>query len=267
MNATERTALRLNLPAPVCEKLARLTALHKVPLTQTVERLLTSALEQEAPGELPKPEPLQLDQVTLLLFNGNDPELGARVLRFLAHHFRFARMVHLTYQRPKSESPGDYFQIPRFDYRQAMRFQSRCLGPYVQTPYVIQIEPDGFPVNPHLWTDDFLEWDYIGAPWPPNLAPAEYRVGNGGCSLRSKKFLDAIESAPDHFEENGDCYMCQRPDVRQHLEKQGIRFAPLDVAMRFAMENVIPEFPGWTEDQSFGFHGMVGERARVLDGF
>ena len=25
---------------------------------------------------------------------------------------------------------------------------------------------DGHIVNPHLWTNEFLKYDYIGAPWP-----------------------------------------------------------------------------------------------------
>lgn len=39
--------------------------------------------------------------------------------------------------------------------------------------------------------EDFLEYDYIGAPWRKNGGPEQYdgRVGNGGLSLRSKSFM------------------------------------------------------------------------------
>jgi len=41
--------------------------------------------------------------------------------------------------------------------------------------------------------DDFLECDYIGAPWPEYQNDNKYKVGNGGLSLRSKKcMIDVI---------------------------------------------------------------------------
>jgi hypothetical protein len=41
--------------------------------------------------------------------------------------------------------------------------------------------------------DEFLEWDYIGAPWPDHQNDNKFNVGNGGLSLRSKKcMLDVI---------------------------------------------------------------------------
>ena len=40
----------------------------------------------------------------------------------------------------------------------------------------------------------FLEYDYVGAPWPPNQDDNSYGVGNGGFSLRSKsKMLECID--------------------------------------------------------------------------
>ena len=43
--------------------------------------------------------------------------------------------------------------------------------------------------------NDFLEWDYIGAPWPLTQNDTENSVGNGGFSLRSKKcMLEVIKT-------------------------------------------------------------------------
>lgn len=262
-----REKLSVYLPSGLVSSLQASSAAGHEPLTSTVERLLTAGLAGESSKAESPRDPLRLEDVTLLLFNGNDPEQGARVLRYVTHHISFARVIHLTFARPVAACPGEYFQIPRFDYRQAMRFQARSLARYVETPYVLQIECDGFPVHPHLWTADFRDWDYIGAPWPPQLASEGCRVGNGGCSLRSRRFLEAMETAPDHYDENGDTYMCQRPDVREHLAASGIRFAPVEVAMRFSFENLIPEFPWWTDDMSFGFHGFRGDREKILSGW
>ena len=59
------------------------------------------------------------------------------------------------------------------------------------------IHDDGFVVNPDSWQDDFLNYDYIGAPYPLPQDNFSYRdidgnlirVGNS-VSLRSKKLLD-----------------------------------------------------------------------------
>ena len=40
--------------------------------------------------------------------------------------------------------------------------------------------------------DDFLHWDYIGAPWPENQDDNKGGVGNGGISLRSKCVMKKI---------------------------------------------------------------------------
>jgi len=41
--------------------------------------------------------------------------------------------------------------------------------------------------------DDFINWDYIGAPWPPSSNINPNNVGNGGFSLRSKiKMIEII---------------------------------------------------------------------------
>jgi len=40
--------------------------------------------------------------------------------------------------------------------------------------------------------DDFLHWDYIGAPWPENQNDNSHGVGNGGLSLRSKSIMKKI---------------------------------------------------------------------------
>lgn len=63
------------------------------------------------------------------------------------------------------------------------------LNKYIETSYVLIIQYDGFILNPDAWTDEFLEYDYIGAPW---WYTDDCNVGNGGFSLRSKKLLEIL---------------------------------------------------------------------------
>jgi hypothetical protein len=40
--------------------------------------------------------------------------------------------------------------------------------------------------------DDFIKWDYIGAPWPKEKDDTPNCVGNGGFSLRTKKCMEDV---------------------------------------------------------------------------
>ena len=59
---------------------------------------------------------------------------------------------------------------------------------YFDTDYVLTFQSDGFILNPDAWTDEFFNYDYIGAPWGDN----RYAVGNGGFSFRSKKLMNFV---------------------------------------------------------------------------
>jgi tetratricopeptide (TPR) repeat protein len=112
---------------------------------------------------------------------------------------------------------------------------------------VLVIQWDGYVVNPAAWTDAFLQYDYIGAPW--GFHNDAHRVGNGGFSLRSSRLLRAL-SDPDISETDPEDEMiCRR--YRPLLEERyGIRFAPEALAARFSFETT------YFEDQPFGFHGL-----------
>ena len=37
---------------------------------------------------------------------------------------------------------------------------------FINTEFCMLIHPDGFLVNPESWKPEFLNYDYIGSPWP-----------------------------------------------------------------------------------------------------
>jgi len=124
-------------------------------------------------------------------------------------------------------------------------FMLKSLGQFIRTSHVLVIQWDGYIVDAGAWTEDFLACDYIGAPW--HHVPGSFSVGNGGFSLRSRSLLDALlEQAfiPSHPED-----VCIYVEHRIQLEALGLRFAPLELARRFAVEDE-PMRPG-----VFGFHG------------
>lgn len=132
---------------------------------------------------------------------------------------------------------------------------------YVQTPFAFLFHADGYPINPDCWRDEWLLYDYIGAPWPLPRDNFSYlddqgrlqRVGNS-VSLRSKKLLDAPTSLNLPWKSyygytNEDGFLCCHN--RSILESHGIRYAPLEEAVRFSKEHSIPENEGV---KTFAFH-------------
>jgi hypothetical protein len=119
------------------------------------------------------------------------------------------------------------------------------LRQYVSGTHVLIIQWDSFILHPELWTNDFLQHDYIGAVWPHH---PDTPVGNGGFSLRSVKLLEALESPKVTKRHPEDFCICD--DNKATLENQfGIQFAPSNVAEQFAVERT-----DW--HPAFGFHGF-----------
>lgn len=142
---------------------------------------------------------------------------------------------------------------------------------HVDTEFCLTVQHDGFITNPYLWTDEYLKYDYIGAPWKIRndcyLDPKgnHIRVGNGGFSLRSQKLLNTanIEHIPfastmhgdyykhlNHFSKNEDNIICVHN--RELYEKYGNVFAPFEVAVNFSKETSLPENETL---ETFGVHG------------
>ncbi len=144
------------------------------------------------------------------------------------------------------------------DWNKAVIFD---LWKYVDTPYCMLVHADGYVINPSCWTDEFLEYDYVGSPWP--LPTDEYsyrdyygniqRVGNS-VSLRSWDMLYAPFDMQLPWREyygntNEDGYLAVHN--RHALEGRGLKFAPLELAVHFGKEAPIPENENLN---TFAFH-------------
>lgn len=118
--------------------------------------------------------------------------------------------------------------------------------------FILTVHSDSWIVNPDAWKEQFLDYDFIGAPWPNKI------VGNDGFSIRSQKLLRClaelpIEPTPEACHP-ADCVTCleqcdsRTKCFRKELEAQGVTYAPYELAHQFSIEN---EFYAG----SFGFHG------------
>lgn len=184
---------------------------------------------------------LYLPQVTLVLADCVDYQRGKKSLDYSTQQIQFGSVKHLTaFKRPDPR----IVPIPRLsNIQQYNDFIVRDLTHYFDTTHVLVTQWDGFVWNPQLWKDHFLDYDYIGAPWPASLLHRQqdvdrgYLVGNGGFSLRSKKLQQVLH---DHYHELDHSHFAEDVRIcqfnRRFLEHHGCVFAPPEVARTFSWE-------------------------------
>lgn len=135
---------------------------------------------------------------------------------------------------------------------------------YVDTDFAMVIHADGYVVNPSSWKDEFLNYDYIGAPWPLPVDNFSYltpkgeliRVGNS-VSLRSRRIMELPQKLGLVWKSyygysNEDGFLCVHH--RDLLIDNGCTFAPLEVAKHFSKEHEIAENVEITKP--FAFHSL-----------
>lgn len=193
---------------------------------------------------------LELDNITLAIVDCLESRRVEKALDFCTKNTKFGDVLFFTdlaceskYKTvpiPTVKNTGDYVQ-----------FLTQDLIDHIKTEFVMVCQYDGFIINHQQWTDEFLEYDYIGAPWA-----APFVVGNGGFCIRSKKCLEVFkdlytpnfsESQPYVPEFAEDWYYCVT--IRQRCEDAGVKFAPAELGVKFAVEQVV------TSQPTFGFHG------------
>lgn len=142
---------------------------------------------------------------------------------------------------------------------------------YITDDFCLNVQHDSTIIDSSKWSDDYLKYDYIGAPWPMNIIQASDMVagriekipnvvGNGGFSLRTRKFVE--ESAKLGWQhKNEDLNIC----VFNYgtMKEAGINFAPPELAAQFSVEHPTP-YKNFDRRilftyNSFGFHGEFNE--------
>lgn len=189
-----------------------------------------------------------LSAVTLVAVTSVAIEPTLRALDASMRQARFAHALLLSDQPPRGNGDGQIEWRPidpltsRSDYS---RFMLQRLACEIRTSHALCVQWDGFVLDGSNWNPAFLDYDYIGAPWPH--FQDGHNVGNGGFSLRSRRLLDACADLPFDAQEAEDVLISR--SCRPFLEQQGLRFAPEILAREFAYERTRPS------GREFGFHG------------
>ena len=127
-------------------------------------------------------------------------------------------------------------------------FICKELHKYVTTSHVLNIQWDGYVLNGSAWNEKFLQFDYVGAPWPWDQTGM-----NAGFALISKKLLAELATG-DYESSPFDINVTKK--YRKRLEDKGFKFADPETAASFSAENV--PYTG-----QLGWHGentFAGER-------
>lgn len=138
---------------------------------------------------------------------------------------------------------------------------------FILEDFCLNVQHDSTIIDVEKWDNRFMDYDYIGAPWPMSIIQASDMVagrideipnvvGNGGFSLRTRKFVE--ESAKLGWEhKNEDLNICVFNYDR--MTSAGIKFAPPELAAKFSKEHPTP-YGAFSREllysyDSFGFHG------------
>ena len=211
---------------------------------------------------------LNLPNVTLILVSGLGyrTEDNVRALKYSQKKIKFAETKYIQLDSIKDIN----------DWSKTIIYE---LPKYIDTDYCLLVHENGFVVNPESWNPEWLNYDYVGSPWPLPQDDYSYRDGEGNIvrvgnsvSLRSKKLMNLIatkewKSYYGFYNEDG-FITCHHG---KWLESQGCKIAPLEVAKFFGRELDMPE--NQDVDKPFIFHynkvfpGRNKEFYELLTGF
>ncbi|MDA8130454.1 MAG: DUF5672 family protein [Elusimicrobia bacterium] len=216
---------------------------------------------------------LSLPDVTLIAMATRSVEETVAGMEYSCRGVEFGAVKLLSHYTPPALARNRRIEFQRIEKVPSIDDWSRKiiydLGAHVRTDFALLVHADGFVVNPGSWRKEFLDYDYIGAPWPLPTDDFSYRDANGNIvrvgnsvSLRSKRLLDlpvklGLPWEPYRGYYNEDGFICVKN--RHIYEGHGMKFAPLELAAYFSHESMIPEVRGI---KPFVFHKWAGSNAR-----
>lgn len=175
---------------------------------------------------------IQLPTVTLVIYEAKAFEMASLVIKELTSQIQFEDFFGCFDPRPLDKNEGQ-------------KWLWETMPKSINTTHVLNVEWDSGINDLSMWTDEFLDYDFIGAPWPWH--EENQRVGNGGFSLISTELLMRLTDGDYPYLFPWDDTLCRT--YRPLLEREGFKWAPEEVANRFSLE--------WGPlRRSFGYHDV-----------
>jgi hypothetical protein len=192
---------------------------------------------------------IYLKDVTLVVVDSMSHALTAMAIHECTKHAIF-RAINIHTNAPEliPVSEAHYYEAPLFPTKDdVMWYLWQEVPKPLRTSHFLFIQWDSWITNPARWRPEYLEYDYIGAPWP--FHEDEHQVGNGGFSLRSARLARHVASTMgrETLVSSEDHMLCRY--YRTQLEAEGFRWAPIELAREFSYECEAPH-------DTFGYHAM-----------
>jgi hypothetical protein len=188
---------------------------------------------------------LDLSHISLVCVESRNPKLAKFAIDQCLSHAIFGECILLSENFFELPSYITQVEIPAINSTQDYsKFMINELHKYFDLDIALIIQWDGFILSPDSWNDEFLKFDYIGAPWIERGI-----AGNGGFSLRSKKLCQALAKMSVKETHPEDWVICTL--LKKDLEeKYNISFPSFEIARQFAFES------DKTGLKTFGFHAI-----------
>ena len=196
---------------------------------------------------------LHLPDVTLVAIDSICHELTARAVKECLDKAQFGAVKIFTDNRAPFQAAFDseIIEAPTFaSLDEVMIYLWYQVPQHIATSHALVVQWDSGIISEACWSERFLQFDYVGAPW--GWYGDQYEVGNGGFSLRSRRLMRFVAKRKQDFPlgHPEDDVLCRR--YRKNLERRGFRWCPNDLALQFSFE--------WTGfsgiDRHFGYHGV-----------
>ena len=211
-------------------------------------------------------ETLDLSTITYLcvLPNGapsgnNNIESVLKIGHETSKNIKFYNKIIYTPQKPDCETYD--FEVRAIEHLEFNEYTPWLLSnqkDLFESKFMLNFHADGMIQNRSAWKDEFLSYDYVGAPWDDYT-----NGGNGGFSLRSKRLCKSaseIDLSGFNFSQgnsynriipnNEDVIICRT--YENFLKYRSIRFAPSELSCKFSTEHFAHDVDDFRD--GFGFH-------------
>ena len=203
---------------------------------------------------------LKLPDATLVMIETREHELARMAVEDCLRVAEFGDVLIVT------DKPGRFGDVDaryhvvsdwpdKLGWARSMWFD---VPPLLRTSHMLAIQWDSWIWDTSMWRDEFMNYDFIGAPWWHRDGK---NVGNSGFCLKSTRLARYIAKHRDKFPCDTsveDDLLCRT--YRSKLEDAGFVWAPEKVAHDFAFECCRPS----PTSRHFGFHAMFNW-GEVLD--
>lgn len=220
---------------------------------------------------------LNLKNITLVSICG-DSRFLSNILKAAKHCLKYADFykVKILSNILIPDKDIEIVKIPNLNKEQYSLFSLYELPNHIDSEFCLTFQGDGYIIDNSYWSDSFLNFDYIGAPW---VNQNKNCVGNGGFSLRSEKFLCLAKTldynSKIQFQKHIPAGQLITPEdwfaccySYDKMTDMGVKFADINTAYQFSVEHpsLIKNYNRYNLStyKSFGFHGEFNTAAMKL---